>query len=141
MTDDYSEAREHEYAVIRRRDLLDCLEKHTMPRRESDVLDGFLRRLRSTEDDVQSWKSTEPKEWLWNAWKGFYMELQRQPSLKGWWGYVPNQRGGFLSFRPEFETTVGGVKLYIHIENAKKLCFRIEIVSNNVNRKTLRSLV
>ena len=137
---DYSEAREHEYAVIRRRDLLDCLEKHTMARRESDVLDGFLQRLRLTEDDVESWESTEPKEWSWNAWKGFYMELQKKQLLRGEWGYVPNPSGGFLYFRPEFETTVGDeVKLYIHIENAKKLCFRIEILSNNVERKALRN--
>lgn len=135
---DYSEACKHGYAVIRRPDLLNCLEKHTTASGESEILDGFLRRLRSTEDDVQSWKETEPKDWSWNAPKGFYMELQSQPSLKGWWGYVANPRGGFLSYVPEFGTTVDGVKLYIHIENAKKLCFRIEIGSNNDNRKTLR---
>ena len=133
---DYIEARKQEYSVILRPDLLNCLERHTTARGESDVLDGFLQRLRHIEDDVESWKETEPKDWSRNAPKGFYMELQRQ--LRGWWGYVPNPRGGFLSYVPEFGTTVDGVKLYIHIENAKKLCFRIKIGSNNDNRKTLR---
>ena len=50
---DYSEVRKQGYAVIRRPDLLDGLEKHTMARQESDILDGFLQSLRRIEDDVQ----------------------------------------------------------------------------------------
>ena len=134
---DYKEVRKHGYAVIRRPDLLDGLEKHTMARQESDVLDGFIHRLRHIEDDVQSWKSTEPQDWgEWDAWKGFYMELQSKPSVQGGWGYVNNETGGFLGYWFGDWTHIGGAELYLQIEQGK-LCFRISVEEEN-DRKALR---
>ena len=133
---DYSEARKHGYAVIRRPDLLDCLEKHTMARQESDILDGFLQHLRCIEDDVQSWKETEPQTWSWNAWMGFYIELQSKPSLGGGWGYVHNPAGGFLAYWFGDWPSVGGTEPYLHIEQGN-LCFRI-VVKEGADRRALR---
>ena len=131
---DYNEVRKHGYAVICRPDLLDELEKHTKARQESDVLDGFLQCLSRIEDDVQSWKSTEPQDWQWNAWKGFYMELQSK--LGGGWGYVPNQAGGFLGCWFGDWAPVGGAESYLQIEQGE-LCFRIS-VEGGADRRALR---
>lgn len=103
-------------------------------------MDGFLQRLRCIENDVRSWKKTEPQAWSWNAWMGFYIELQSKPRLGGDWGYVSNPAAGFLYYCPEFEKTVSGVKLYIHIEKGKeqgKLCFRI-VVKEGADRRAVR---
>ena len=132
---DYSEVRKHGYAVIRRPDLLDGLEKHTKARQESDVLDGFLRHLRHIENNVQSWKSTEPQDWEWDAWKGFYMELQSKPSVQGGWGCVNNESEGFLGYSFGW-TDVGRAELYLQIEQGK-LCFRIYVEEED-DRKALR---
>ena len=123
---DYSEVCKHGYAVIRRRDLLDVLEKHKMARQESDILDGFLQHLRLIEDEVQSWKTTEPQDWKSVAWKGFYMELQSKTSLGGDWGDVSNPEGGFLGYWFGAGTPLGGAKLYLQIERGE-LCFRISV--------------
>ena len=123
---DYSEVRKHGYAVIRRPDLLDGLENYTVARQESDILDGFVRHLRRIEDDVQSWKSTEPQDWQWDAWKGFYMELQSKPSVQGGWD---NDSGGFLGYSFGW-TDVGRAELYLQIEQGK-LCFRISVEEEN----------
>ena len=133
---DYSEVRKHGYAVIRRPDLLACLEKHTTARGESDILDGFLGRLRCTEDDVQSWKYKEPKEWLENDWKGFYMELESKPSLVGNWE-LTNPRNGILGF-PFGSTPVAGgegkIDLYLQIGEGN-LCFRIGLKEDGDPKK------
>lgn len=133
---DYSEVRKHGYAVIRRPDLLDGLENYTVARQESDILDGFVRHLRRIEDDVQSWKSTEPQNWQWDAWKGFYMELRSKPSVQGGWGRVNNESEGFLGYWFGDWTYVGGAELYLQIEQGK-LCFRISVEEEN-DRKALR---
>ena len=133
---DYSEACNHGYAVICRPDLLNGLENHTVARQESDILDGFIRHLRCIEDDVQSWKSTEPQDWQWDAWKGFYMELQSKPSLGGGWGDVNNPEGGFPGYWFGGGTQVGGAELYLQIEEGE-LCFRIS-VEKETDWKALR---
>ena len=135
---DYSEACNHGYVVIRRPDLLYGLEKHTVARQESDILDGFIRHLRRIEDGVQSWKSTEPQDWEWDAWKGFYMELQSKPSLGGGWGDVNNPTGGFLGYWFGDWTQTGGAELYLQIDHdQRELCFRIAVEEGN-DRKALR---
>ena len=135
---DYSEACNHGYVVIRRPDLLNGLEKHTVARQESDILDGFIRHLRRIEDDVQSWKSTEPQDWERDAWQGFYMELQSKPLLGGDWGDVNNPTGGFLGYWFGDWTQTGGAELYLQIDHEQReLCFRIAVEEGN-DRKALR---
>ena len=138
---DYSNVREQGYAVVSRPDLLETLEDCKEARRESDILDGFLRHLRCIEDDVQSWQSQDPAGWSWGAWQGFYMELQRRPSVKGGWDYIPI--GDFLCYWfGDWDSAAGIDQTWMHIDNEKgTLCFRIvisESVSDADQRYALR---
>ena len=138
---DYGNVRSHGYDVVSRPDLLAVLEKCREARSESDILDGFVRHLRSIEDEVQSWQSKHPTDWSWSAWKGFYMELQRMPSVRGGWGYVPV--GDFLGYWfGDWDAATGIDETWMHIDNVKEtLCFRIAIshsVSDTGQRYALR---
>ena len=126
---DYSRVRSQGYSVVSRPCLLNVLEKRVDARRESDILDGFLRHLRSIENDVQSWESKAPEDWSWNAWKGFYMKLQSlpSPSIQGGWNYVP--KGDFLCYWfGDWDSSEGIDETWLHIDHSKgTLCFRIRI--------------
>ena len=129
---DYSNVHKQGYSVVSRPDLLEALEDCREARRESDILDGFLRHLRAMEDDVQSWQSENPADWSWSAWKGFFMELQRT-SVRGDWDYIPNESGGFLCYwfaaRETDET-------WMHIDQAKgTLCFRLAMSESDADQR------
>lgn len=128
---DYSNVRRHGYTVVSRPDLLEAFEDRKEARSESDILDGFLRHLRSIEDEVQGWQSQDPTSWSWSAWKGFYMELQKTSTLKGGWDYIPI--GDFLCYWfGDWAAAAGIDETWMHIDNEKEtLCFRIAI-SNSV---------
>ena len=122
---------------------MNVLEKRVDARRESDILDGFLRHLRSIENDVQSWESKAPEDWSWNAWTGFYMKLQSMPSssIQGVWDYVPI--GHFLCYSfGDWDSSEGIDQTWLHIDHTKgTLCFRILIsgsVSDTKARYALR---
>ena len=140
---DYRIVRSQGYSVVSRPCLLKALEKRVDARRESDILDGFLRHLRAIENDVQSWESKAPEEWSWNAWKGFYMKLQSlpSPSIQGGWNYVPI--GDFLCYWfGDWDSSEGIDETWLHINQSKgTLCFRIRIsgsVSDTTARYALR---
>lgn len=139
---EYSNVRKQGYAVVSRPDLLETLEECREARRESDILDGFLRHLRSIEDEVQSWQSRDPTGWSWSAWRGFFMELQGT-SVKGDWDYIPNASGGFLCYWfGDWNGAEGIDEIWMHIDNVKgTLCFRMVIsksVSDAAERYPLR---
>jgi hypothetical protein len=121
---DYSEVTEHGYFVYERQDLLKVLEGHSGNdgRKNSDILSDYAAYLRKIEDDVQSFRRLPPKDWSWDAWKGFYSELQKSLG-DGNWDYVANPSGGFLGFSWHF---LGDEQCeqYLQLEQ-DKFCFKI----------------
>ena len=139
QTGDQSDCREvakQGYLVLERRDLLNVMESDAgkTARRTSDILDDFSKHLRLIEDDVQSFQSTPPSAWSWNAWKGFYTHLQ-SAIQDGNWDYVANPAGGFLGFWWHFGGK-GDVELYLQLEQGQ-FCFKIA-VGEAADRRGLR---
>ena len=129
---DYGNVRSHGYDVVSRPDLLAVLEKCREARSQSDILDGFVRHLRSIEDEVQSWQSKHPTDWSWSAWKGFFMKLQGT-SVKGDWDYIPNESGGFLCYWYAARETD---ETWMHIDHAKRtLCFRLAMSEADTDQR------
>ncbi|ABW66062.1 PD-(D/E)XK nuclease family protein [Desulfosudis oleivorans] len=133
---DYSEVEKHGYQVLRRLDLLDIFEDEAglAARSQSDIFRDFSDYLRQEENEVQSYLVSPPSQWSWNAWKGFYAEVQQQLQ-DGNWDYVPNPAGGFLGFWWHFVGT-DEYEIYLQLEQ-ENLCFKI-FVENAEKRRHLR---
>ncbi len=133
---DYREVEKHGYMVYERQTLLEVLESAAgiAACEKSDILSSYTGYLRKIEDDVQSFRRLPPKDWSWDAWKGFYTELQK--SLEdGTWDYVANPSGGFLGFWWHFEGD-DQCEQYLQLEQ-EKFCFKIW-VKDPEKRRELR---
>lgn len=133
---DYSEVVKHGYCIYERRNMLGVLESPSgrAAQEKSDIVASYSSYLRQIEDEVQSYKTLPPREWLWDSWKGFYSELQQE--LKdGTWDYVPNPSGGFLGFWWHFQGN-HECEQYLQLEQ-DKFCFKIW-VKDQGKRKELR---
>ncbi len=121
---DYESVIKCGYMRISRADLLDILESEPAQaaKDQSDILRDFSAYLRRIEDGIQSYRTTPPSKWSWEAWKGFYARLQNELG-DGHWDYVANPSGGFLGYWWHF----GGdenFNVYLQLEE-RKLCFKI----------------
>lgn len=132
----YDAARKLGYKTYLRAKLLEVLEAGQRDGAASDIYADFLRHLQRREDAVQSFRHKPVTEWTGDAWRGFYMQLQRE--VEGLhWGYVANASGGFMGAwwhrRPW-----GNHTPYLQIEQGP-LCFKIEVNRPVDHRKILDS--
>ncbi len=133
---DYASIKEQDYEVFNRKDLLQILNKYEI---DNDIFNDFRNRMNEIQESVDSYKILPLDKWQWNSWIGFYMGLQ-QILKDGSWGYVANQRGGFLGFWWNF-IEKDGITMHLQIEteqgqgsvgdeivfNRGKLCFKIRV--------------
>ncbi|MGI6599047.1 MAG: PD-(D/E)XK nuclease family protein [Kiritimatiellia bacterium] len=134
----YSEAAQHGYSVYRRRDLLKVLESSSgmAAQKENNIVADYSSHLRRIENNVQGFRTLSPKNWTWESWIGFYLELQNVFTDANW-GYVPNQSGGFWGFWWQMQGD-DKCRQYLQIEQAK-FCFKIW-VQDKGKRGALRNL-
>jgi hypothetical protein len=133
---DYDSIKKEGYEIFNRKDLLEVLNNYEI---DNDIYNDFKDRMNQIQADVDSYKILPISEWNWNSWIGFYMELQ-QILGDGSWGYVANQRGGFLGLWWNFiEKQEYTIHLQIETEKGEKvkengeetfgakLCFKIRV--------------
>lgn len=137
----YSDVYVKKYKPYLRKDLLDVL---GTIQHNNDILDDFHKHLKIIEDRVSSYQTKPLDEWVWDSFKGFYIELKNKLG-EGEWDYVANPSGGFLGFWWGFEGTEE-CKQYMQIEskynkNTKlfdsQLCIKIK-VQDKEKRKQYR---
>ncbi len=133
---DYDSIKEQGYEIFNRKDLLQILNKYEI---DNDIFNDFKDRMNEIQESVDSYKILPIDKWQWNSWIGFYIALQ-QMLESGSWGYVANQRGGFLGFWWNF-IEKDGITMHLQIEteqgqesisnetvfNRGKLCFKIRV--------------
>ncbi len=107
------------YGIVLRKDILDCLDAYSG---DNVVLCNYREHLRAHELATQSFRTMSVHEWGWNAWEGFYKELELKGMIDSW-GYVSNPAGGFLGTWWHFTDFSEG-QMYLQFEE-KKLCFKI----------------
>lgn len=115
---------EEKYNLVLRKDILDILKTC---KSENDIIKNFYKHLAEIENDTNSFKLTSVDNWSWNAWQGFYMELEHKLDLdpKSYaWFYVPNQNGGFLGFNWHWRS-LSNCRVYLQFEQGP-LCIKIE---------------
>ena len=107
------------FKTISRAEILRCLNGC---RGNDTLMVSYRKHLQGIEDSVMSYKTLPEKKWGWNAWQGFYKELESRVDIDSW-GYVANPSGGFLGawwhFIDEKDCT-----MYLQREHGK-LCFKI----------------
>lgn len=131
------------YKVFNRKKFLKVLKPYEG--RNSTLLD-FRAHLQEWEDDTNSfkdWKEGERTKWSWNAWQGFFREIEEKLTgdyERNRWGPVNNAAGGFFGYwwnaRPIEE---GEVYLQLEIvrgePDKQKLCFKVAVNKEKLGGK------
>lgn len=133
----------YRYRVFNRKEFLEKVLDHY--KGSNPILLDFRTYLQEWEDEANSfkdWKEGESAKWSWNAWEGFFRHLEEKLVNCGWWGYVPNPRGGFRGLWWSFNKIEGGdIKLQLEIvpgePEMQKLCFKLG-VGNKENRGAMK---
>lgn len=131
------------YKVFNRKEFLEKVLDHYEG--SNPILTDFRAYLQAWEDDANSfkdWKKGESTKWSWNAWEGFFRHLEEKLVNCGWWGYVPNPRGGFRGLFWSLNKIEGGdIKLQLEIvpgePDKQKLCFKLG-VGNKEDRGAMK---
>ena len=108
------------FRTINRAAILKCLEDY---RGSDSLLVSYREHLRMIDASVNSFRSLPEKGWSWDAWQGFYKELESRVDLDSW-NYVANPAGGFLGAWWHFVEMQDGAEMYLQFEQGK-LCFKI----------------
>ena len=126
------------YVVLERIDVLNCIKNYSG---QSDLVKYFLKHLWEIENDTNSFIEKPYLEWSWNAWQGFYKELERHLDIDNW-DYVANPAGGFLgiwwNWVPIDDEEYGPLRMYLQIEQPEKLCVKIEFGGERDLRSSVR---
>ena len=123
------------YRVFNRQDFIKAI---SCFKGESEILNDFICHLEGREADFQSWKSTKPDDWSWEAWEGFYRKLESNLDEVFWWGYAPNKAGGFMGLAWPNAETIEGVSIYLQIEHGP-VVFKIAVEEDS-DRSAKRTL-
>lgn len=115
----FREIEELGYRTINRSDMLKCLSAYSG---NNDIMLHYRLHLQTIEEETMKYKALPVKEWGWNAWEGFYMELESRLDIDCW-EYVSNPNGGFLGAWWHFSEIKDGT-MYLQFEQGK-LCFKI----------------
>lgn len=107
------------FKTISRAEILRCLNGY---RGNDTLMVSYRKHLQGIEDSVMSYKTLPEKKWGWNAWQGFYKELESRVDIDSW-GYVANPSGGFLGAWWHF-IDAKDCTMYLQLEQGK-LCFKI----------------
>ncbi|KWW30975.1 MAG: hypothetical protein AUK63_658 [bacterium P3] len=107
------------YRYICRKEIISCLSNYSG---NNDIVIDYRKHLLQIERETQSWRQLPVSEWCGLAWEGFYKELEKHLTIKGW-GYVPNASGGFMGAWWHMVKT-SDVEMYLQFEESK-LCFKI----------------
>lgn len=107
------------YRTINRTDILKCLSTYSG---NNFLILQYRLRLQKIEEDTMEYKTLPVKEWGWDAWEGFYMELENRLNIICW-EYVPNPNGGFLGAWWHYSEMKDGT-MYLQFEQGN-LCFKI----------------
>lgn len=120
------------FKTISRADILKCLNGYCG---NDTLLVSYRKHLQGIEDSVMSYKTLPEKKWGWNAWQGFYKELESRVDIDSW-SYVANPSGGFLGAWWHF-IEKGDCTMYLQFEQGK-LCFKISYEGDG-DRSEVRS--
>lgn len=107
------------FRTINRAAILKCLEDY---KGADSLLISYREHLREIDARVNSFRSLPEKEWGWDAWQGFYKELESRVDIDSW-SYIANPAGGFLGAWWHF-VEEGDCTMYLQFEQGK-LCFKI----------------
>ena len=126
------------YSVFERPDIIKCLSNYSG---NSDLVWYFNNHLLALEEKTNSYKILPFTEWCWEAWEGFYKELERNLDIYDW-SYVSNPSGGFLGiwwhFIPFEDINHDPVEMYLQIEQPEKLCIKISFDGERDLRSEVR---
>ena len=123
--------RNNGYITVNRNDILKCLNKYDG---QNVILINYRNHLQKIEDATLSYRHLPVEKWSWNAWQGFYKELESRLSIDSW-SYVSNPAGGFLGIWWH-NTGIEGGSMYLQIEQGK-LCFKI-YYEGDTDRSSIR---
>jgi hypothetical protein len=114
--------RKQGYKTIIRNQILDVLSKYNG---NNPLILNYRNYLQESENATQSYKELNIKDWDWNSWQGFYMELEKTFSDLQW-GYVANRSGGFWGayWHFKYPESDNNLEMYLQFEESK-LCFKI----------------
>ena len=120
------------YKVITRKMILGVLNTYTG---NNNILIDFFNHLQNLEKETNSFKTKTISEWQGHAWEGFYMELEKWYKDL-YWGYVPNQSGGFLgAWWNYIVSSIDNVGMYFQVEEGK---FSFKIYCHSKERREIR---
>lgn len=128
----YEGIREAKYKVFSRKDFLKILKEFSAKGVDNNIFSDYFSYLQDIDNRVESYRHELLQDWCWDAWKGFYLNLQKYRNDANW-DYVANPSGGFLGFWWHF-SKVENLQLYLQIEQEwdeknsnGKLCFKIHV--------------
>lgn len=127
---------DEKYNIVLRKDLLEVLQKYNG---NNSIVTSFYRHLAEIENETNSFKISDVKNWSWNAWQGFYMELEQKLNInikQDAWFYVANPNGGFLGFNWHWRV-LHNCRIYMQFEQGP-LCIKIECY-DMINRTSIRN--
>jgi len=114
----YKSAHENGWAVVERGHLLGILQ-NAVQDSDNAILHDYFAHLSAIEETVQSFTSTNPKDWKDQhvlRYSGFFKALAEALG-QGDWGYVSNPRGGFPAFWwSHLQTNDSGSEIYLQLE-------------------------
>ena len=122
------------YITVEREEILECLNLYNGT---NAIVNHFKNHLTDLENRTNSFLNTPLSKWCWQAWEGFYRELERRMTINDWC-YVANPSGGFLGIWWHWVTLSDGVWMYLQIEQPDKLCVKIEYPGDKDNRAEIR---
>lgn len=85
------------YRCFLRADLLEVLGRERGTPIRNDIFDDFHCHLTNLERRVTDYLRKPLGEWHYDCWTGFLIDLRKRLG-DGGWGYVPNQKKGFMGF-------------------------------------------
>lgn len=127
---------EEHYKIIVRKDILEILRNCNS---NNSIIVNFYKHMVEIEKDTNSYKQLPVEKWTWNAWQGFYMQLEQNLNVDtktDAWYYVANPNGGFLGFCWHWRS-LPNCRIYLQFEEGP-LCIKIECL-DDANQSVIRN--
>lgn len=128
-TGDEKEVLGSQYPYFLRQDFLELFASNPAFE-ESQILEDFHAHLQQVERRVSAWKTTSVIHWEWDAWKGFFAELQQRGNVKQTrWTTVAGRGRAFLCAFPPWDESVylGSLVLYWQFESDRQ-CLALKLI-------------